>query len=58
MSFEKTNLSRAVEYNKSYLIRELEALGYTEDLFGKTTREMTLTELEQIHINLKNKIAE
>ncbi|MBN8233795.1 hypothetical protein JF544_00985 [Halobacillus kuroshimensis] len=35
------------------LIDHLRNLGYTEDLLGKKTVEMTLPELQQIYINLE-----
>ncbi|WP_079480589.1 hypothetical protein [Halobacillus salinus] len=48
-----TKLSQAVNERRSHLIHRLWIMDYTEDRVGKSTEEMTLTELEQIHINLQ-----
>ncbi|WP_163526642.1 Fur-regulated basic protein FbpA [Halobacillus ihumii] len=50
-------LSRAVDERKNYLIQELAEKGYVEDFLGKKTEDMTLTELEEIHINIRCKEA-
>ncbi|WP_406945736.1 hypothetical protein ACJA3J_05665 [Halobacillus sp. SY10] len=47
-----TQLSRGVAERKQQLIHRLWTMGYTEDRVGKKSEDMTLTELEQIHINL------
>lgn len=49
----KTYLSKGVEERRQVLIHKLWILGYVEDRVGKQAEDMTLTELEQIHINLE-----
>ncbi|TGB05178.1 hypothetical protein [Halobacillus salinus] len=53
MNIAATNLTRGVESRRYTLVMKLEALGYTEDRVGKQTKDMTLTELEQIYINVR-----
>ncbi|UOQ43376.1 hypothetical protein MUN89_15810 [Halobacillus salinarum] len=48
-----TKLSKGVKERKNYLVHKLWTMGYTQDRVGKPTENMTLTELEQIHINLQ-----
>ncbi|MYL50276.1 hypothetical protein GLV98_12330 [Halobacillus litoralis] len=52
-----TQLSRGVEERRNHLIHKLWTMGYSKDRVGKRTEEMTLTELEQIHINLRCQVA-
>ncbi|RWZ55110.1 hypothetical protein EQV77_10685 [Halobacillus fulvus] len=56
MDVKPTRLSRGVESRKYELINRLKELGYTEDQVGKKTDQMTLTELEQIHLNLMHQL--
>ncbi|MCA0983762.1 hypothetical protein LCL89_06785 [Halobacillus yeomjeoni] len=53
MTIEPTYLSRGVENRRSHLINKLKDMGYTQDRVGKRTSDMTLTELEQIFINVE-----
>ena len=53
MNLTPTHLSQGVEERRAYLVHQLWLLNYTEDRVGKKAEDMTLTELEQIHINLK-----
>ncbi|WP_281659107.1 Fur-regulated basic protein FbpA [Halobacillus sp. Cin3] len=53
MNLSPTRLSSGVEERRNHLIHKLWIMGYTEDRVGKKTEDMTLTELEQININLK-----
>ncbi|MBA2174456.1 hypothetical protein H0266_05990 [Halobacillus locisalis] len=53
MNITPTYLSRGVEHRRYSLINKLELIGYTKDRVGKQTKDMTLTELEQIYINLQ-----
>ncbi|QAS52402.1 Fur-regulated basic protein FbpA [Halobacillus litoralis] len=57
MNLSPTRLSEGVEERRNHLIHKLWTMGYTEDCVGKRTDDMTLTELEQIHINLRCQIA-
>jgi len=50
-------LRRAVEERRQYLISRLAKLGYKVTGDGKYTEDLTLTELEQIHINVECRIA-
>ena len=50
---QPTMLSQGVEERRRYLIHKLWVMNYTKDRVGKQTEDMTLTELEQIHINLE-----
>ncbi|RWZ59870.1 hypothetical protein EQV77_00810 [Halobacillus fulvus] len=53
MNVTRTHLSRGVQERRQHLIFKLRVMGYTQDRVGKQTEDMTLTELEQIHINLQ-----
>ncbi|MBN8236853.1 hypothetical protein JF544_16465 [Halobacillus kuroshimensis] len=53
MNLSPTRLSRGVEERRHYLIHRLWTMEYYEDRVGKKTEDMTLSELEQVHINLK-----
>ena len=53
MNLSPTQLSNGVEERRNHLIHKLWTMGYTEDRVGKQTKNMTLTELEQININLE-----
>ncbi|WP_093044372.1 hypothetical protein [Thalassobacillus cyri] len=53
MNLAPTRLRVGVEERRKYLIHQLWKEDYTEDPVGKKTEDMTLTELEQIHINVK-----
>ncbi|WP_062513975.1 hypothetical protein [Halobacillus sp. KGW1] len=53
MNLHPTRLSAGVEERRRQLIHKLWIMGYTEDRVGKRTQEMTLTELEQININME-----
>lgn len=57
MNLSPTRLSVGVEERRNHLIQKLLTMGYTEDRVGKQTEDMTLTELEQIHINLRCQVA-
>ncbi len=50
-------LRRAVEERRQYLINKLDKKGYRVTGDGKHTEELTLTELEQIHINVECRLA-
>ena len=50
---QPTQLSQGVQERRLYLIDKLWVMDYTEDRVGKQVEDMTLTELEQIHINLE-----
>ncbi|MCA0969555.1 hypothetical protein LCM20_02980 [Halobacillus litoralis] len=52
MNVDQGHLRQGVENRRFSLVTKLEAMGYTEDRLGKKTTEMTLTELEQIYINV------
>jgi len=56
MNQQANQLRRAVEDRKNYLIHRLWKMGYGETPDGKRTEELTLTELEQIHINVSFRI--
>ncbi|WP_181350502.1 hypothetical protein [Thalassobacillus sp. CUG 92003] len=53
MNLQPTRLRTSVHERKQYLVHQLWKLGYTQDRIGKKTEDMTLTELEQVHINVK-----
>ena len=53
MNLSPTKLSQAVQERRQHLIHRLWILDYSEDRVGKKTEDMTLTELEQININLE-----
>lgn len=57
MNLSPTRLSEGVQERRQQLIHKLWTMGYSEDRVGKLTEEMTLTELEQIHINLRCQVA-
>ncbi|RDY70297.1 hypothetical protein DXT76_13560 [Halobacillus trueperi] len=57
MNLSPTRLAEGVEERRSHLIHKLWTMGYTKDRVGKRTEDMTLTELEQIHINLRCQVA-
>ncbi|QAS52830.1 hypothetical protein [Halobacillus litoralis] len=57
MNLSPTRLTAGVEERRQHLIHKLWTMGYSEDRVGKQTEDMTLTELEQIHINLKCKFS-
>ncbi|CAG9620857.1 Fur-regulated basic protein FbpA [Sutcliffiella rhizosphaerae] len=54
MNNQATQLSRAVEQRKDYLKAELMKYGYFNTSDGKQLYELNLSELEQIHINVKS----
>lgn len=56
MSFTENRLRQAVEQRKDELKSELMRFGYFKTADGKQLYELTLTELEQIHINVKCRI--
>jgi hypothetical protein len=53
MNNANNQLRRAVEDRKEFLKSELMKYGYFKTPDGKQLYELTLTELEQIHINVK-----
>ncbi len=50
-------LRRAVEERRQYLISRLAKVGYKVTGDGKYTENLTLTELEQIHLNVECRLA-
>ena len=54
MNNQATKLSRAVEQRKDLLKNELFRYGYFKTPDNKQLYELTLSELEQIHINVKS----
>jgi len=57
MSGQANRLRKAVEDRRKYLIHQLWKMGYNKTSDGTDTENLTLTELEQIHINVKCKRA-
>ncbi|MCA1021813.1 hypothetical protein [Halobacillus litoralis] len=53
MNLSPTQLSEGVEERRNHLIHKLWTMGYSKDRVGKRKEDMTLTELEQININLE-----
>ncbi|PAD67306.1 hypothetical protein CHH83_19665 [Bacillus sp. 7586-K] len=53
MNTQATKLSQVVEQRKDYLKNELLRYGYFKTPDNKQLYELTLTELEQIHISVK-----
>ncbi|MEH7236778.1 Fur-regulated basic protein FbpA [Bacillus sp. JJ1562] len=53
MDLQATQLSQAVEQRKDVLKAELMKYGYFKTPEGKQLYELTLTELENIHIKVK-----
>ncbi|KKI88643.1 hypothetical protein WQ54_31165 [Bacillus sp. SA1-12] len=53
MNLQATKLSLAVEQRKDYLKNELLRYGYFKTPDNRQLYELTLSELEQIHINVK-----
>jgi len=48
-------LAKAVRQRQSYLINELVRYGYFKTSNGRQLYELSLTELEQVHIQVKSK---
>ncbi|PKR84882.1 Fur-regulated basic protein FbpA [Heyndrickxia camelliae] len=57
MDGQANKLRLAVEQRKDYLKGELLKYGYFKTPDGKQLYELTLSELEQIHINVKCQFA-
>ncbi|MBO1515577.1 Fur-regulated basic protein FbpA [Metabacillus bambusae] len=53
MNTQATRLSQAVEQRKDFLKNELLKMGYFKTPENKQLYELNLSELEQIHINVK-----
>lgn len=57
MNYQANQLRRAVDERKNYLIHRLWKMGYERTPDGIETENLTLTELEQIHINVECRVA-
>lgn len=53
MNGQANLLRRAVEEKRQYYIRQLWSYGYEKTSDGIDIKDLTLTELEQIHSNVK-----
>lgn len=58
MNSQGNQLRRAVQQRMDFLKNELLRYGYFKTPDGKQLYELTLTELEQIHINVKCQFAQ
>jgi len=57
VNYQANQLRRAVDERRHFLIHRLSKMGYERTPDGIETEKLTLTELEQIHINVECRIA-